>query len=114
MEKCEGKNLSIRDGKNTLKLTIVKRRLPLLKVSFLGGDVAKKHIRLYNQIAYFYKFFETKFSIKKGNVFVARFSSTCGNELNGDHFVVALHDSPAINPVVTIVPLKSLKGKQTA
>ena len=112
MEKCEEKNLSFKDRPSTFKLTITKRRIPLTKVPFLGGYCAKEHIRDFNRVAYFYKFFETKFSIKHGDVFVVRFISTCGNELNGNHFVVALLDSPALSPVVTIVPLKSLKGNQ--
>lgn len=44
-------------------------------------------------------------------MFLVRFSFECGNELSGDHFVVALLDSSPLNPMVTVIPLKSDKGR---
>ena len=92
------------------ELQIIKRRVPL-KRDYLKGEEARKHVVSINQLIYFYKFFETRIAIKKGDVFVARFAFECGNELNGDHFVVALLDSNPISQVVTVVPLKSAKGR---
>ena len=62
---------------------------------------------------YFYRNFETRFEIKKGEVFVVGFEFECGNELNSSHFCVALQDSSRLNQVVVIVPLHSAKdGKE--
>lgn len=92
------------------ELQVIKRRVPL-KRDYLKGEEARQFVVSINQLIYFYKFFETRIAIKKGDVFIARFAFECGNELNGDHFVVALLDSNPISQVVTVVPLKSLKGK---
>ena len=96
------------DEPNELK--VIKRRIPL-RHDYLKGDEARKHIVEINQLIYFYRYFETRLAIKKGDVFLARFGFECGNELNGNHYVVALLDSSPINQVVTVVPLKSAKGK---
>ena len=110
MNKYEEKVLTFKDEDNTFDLTIIKRRVPQ-RADFLKGEIANNYINLINQLTFFYRFFETRIAIRKGDVFVARFSFGCGNELNGDHFVVALLDSKPMNPMVTIVPLKSAKGR---
>lgn len=92
------------------ELKVIKRRVPL-RHDYLKGEDARKHVVEINQLIYFYRFFETRLAIKKGDVFLARFGFECGNELNGNHYVVALLDSNPINQVVTVVPLKSAKGK---
>ncbi len=92
------------------KLIVIKRREPM-KYDFLKGEIAVKYVTEINQQIYFYKHFETRIDIKKGDVFLARFGFECGNELSGNHYVVALLDSKPINQLVTIVPLKSVKGK---
>ena len=92
------------------ELKVIKRRVPL-RHDYLKGEDARKHVVEINQLIYFYRFFETRLAIKKGDVFLARFGFECGNELNGNHYVVALLDSSPINQVVTVVPLKSAKGK---
>lgn len=91
-------------------LIVIKRRQPM-KYDFLKGEAAVKYVTEINQQIYFYKHFETRIDIKKGEVFLARFGFECGNELSGNHYVVALLDSKPINQLVTIVPLKSVKGK---
>ena len=96
------------DEPNELK--VIKRRVPL-KHDYLKGDEARRHVVEINQLIYFYRYFETRLAIKKGDVFLARFNFECGNELNGNHYVVALLDSNPISQVVTVVPLKSAKGK---
>ena len=110
MDKKEERVLSFTDEDKTFNLQIVKKRVPM-HARFLTGDEARNYINLINQLTYFYRFFETRIAIRKGDVFVARFSFECGNELSGDHFVAALLDSSPLNPVVTVIPLKSLKGK---
>ena len=90
------------------ELTITKRRIPLLR-DYLKSDNARKHINAINRMIYFYRNFETRFEIKRGEVFVVGFEFECGNELNGSHFVVALLDSSANSQLVTIVPLHSAK-----
>ena len=92
------------------ELKVIKRRVPL-KHDYLKGEDARKHVVEINQLIYFYRYFETRLAIKKGDVFLARFGFECGNELNGNHYMVALLDSSPINQVVTVVPLKSAKGK---
>lgn len=90
------------------ELIIVKRTTPLLR-DYLKGDVAKKHVNAINRMIYFYRNFETRFEVKRGDVFVAGFEFECGNELNGFHFVVAILDSSPLSQLVTIVPLHSAK-----
>ena len=103
-------NLSFMRDDEPTNLNVIKRRVPL-KHDYLKGEDARKHVVEINQLIYFYRFFETRLAIKKGDVFLARFGYECGNELNGIHYVVALLDSSPINQVVTVVPLKSAKGK---
>ena len=103
-------DLSFMHDDEPSELKVIKRRVPL-RHDYLKGDEARKHIVEINQLIYFYRYFETRLAIKKGDVFLARFGFECGNELNGNHYVVALLDSSPINQVVTVVPLKSAKGK---
>ena len=95
---------------DAFKMQIIRKRLPT-KYSFLKGIEARNHIVSINQLIYFYRYFETRLEIKRGDVFLARFAFECGNELNGDHFVAALLDSSPLSQVVTIIPLKSAKGR---
>ena len=92
------------------KLNVIKRRVPL-RHDYLRGKDAETHVTEINQLIYFYRYFETRLAIKKGDVFLARFGVECGNELSGNHYVVALLDSNPISQVVTVVPLKSAKGR---
>lgn len=94
-----------------LNLQIIKRRVPM-KHDFLKGEEARKHINTLNQLIYFYKYFETRFEIHRGDVFLARFEFECGHELTGNHYVVAILDSSKNNPLVTVVPIKSAKGRE--
>ena len=103
-------DLSFMHDDEPSELKVIKRRVPL-RHDYLKGDEARKHIVEINQLIYFYRYFETRLAIKKGDVFLARFGFECGNELNGNHYVVALLDSSPISQVVTVVPLKSAKGK---
>ena len=103
-------DLSFMHDDEPSELKVIKRRVPL-KHDYLKGEDARKHVVEINQLIYFYRYFETRLAIKKGDVFLARFGFECGNELNGNHYVVALLDSSPINQVVTVVPLKSAKGK---
>lgn len=90
------------------ELIITKRRIPLLK-DYLKSQNARRHVNAINRMIYFYRNYETRFEIKRGDVFVVGFEFECGNELNGSHFVVALLDSSPISQLVTIVPLHSAK-----
>ena len=103
-------DLSFMRDDNPIKLEVIKRRVPL-RHEFLKGIDAKNYVVAINQMIYFYKHFETRLAIKKGDVFLARFGFECGNELDGNHYVVALLDSNPISQVVTVVPLKSAKGR---
>ena len=111
MEKKKDSDVSFmeEDQKEHFDLVVSKRRFPIVK-EYLKGLEARKYIIAINQLTYFYKFFETRFEIKRGDVFLARFGMGCGNELSGNHYVAALLDSDSINQVVTVVPLKSTKG----
>ena len=90
------------------ELQITKRRIPMLH-DYLKGDNARKYVNAINRMIYFYRNFETRFEIKKGDVFVVGFEFSCGNEINGSHYVAALLDSSPISQVITIVPLHSAK-----
>ena len=92
------------------KLNVIRRRVPL-RHDYLRGQDAETYVSEINQLIYFYRYFETRLAIKKGDVFLARFGVGCGNELSGNHYVVALLDSNPISQVVTVVPLKSAKGR---
>ena len=94
------------------ELTITKRRIPMMR-SYLKGDEARKHINAINRMIYFFRNFETRFEIKKGDVFIAYFEFEVGNEVNGPHFVAALQNSSPISQIITVVPLHSAKeGKE--
>ena len=110
MNEVNQKVLSFTDEDNTFKMHIVKKRIPS-NISFFTDERARNYLSLMNQLSFFYKYFETRIAIRKGDVFVVRFSFGCGNELSGDHFVVALLDSTPVNPMVTVIPLKSAKGR---
>ena len=110
MKRSEEEILTLVGEEDSFKMQIVKKRVPL-KVGFLKGEEARRYVVSTNELIYFYKNFETRIAIKRGDVFVARFVFECGNELHGDHFVAALLDSSPLNPVVTVVPLKSAKGR---
>ena len=110
VEKTKDFDLSFMHDNEPYQLQIVKRRVPI-RHDFLKGEAAHSYIMAINQLIYFYRYFETRFEIKRGDVFLARFGIECGNELSGNHYVVALLDSNPINQVVTVVPLKSMKGR---
>ena len=91
-----------------LRLTLVKRRISLRK-DFLFGKAVRRNAIEINRMVYLYRYFETKFEIKKGDVFLAHFYYECGSELEGSHYVVAFQNSSEHSQIITIVPLSSLK-----
>ena len=93
------------------KLILRKRRIPLAH-PYLKGDVARKNNGLANTRIFAYKFFETIFEVEAGDVYLARFPLEYGSEIHGDHFVAVLLDSNPLNPLITVIPLKSEKGKE--
>lgn len=93
------------------EIMVIKRRIPL-NHPYLKGDLAKKHTGILNQQIFLYKYFETRFQVKQGEVYRASFPFEFGSEIHGDHFVVAVSDSRPLNPFVLIVPLKSKKEKE--
>lgn len=100
-------SLSLVDKK---ELMVVKRRYPLNQ-PYLKGELAKKKTGILNQQIFLYRNFETRFQVKRGEVYLANFPFEFGSEIHGDHFVVAIHDSRPLNPLVLVVPLKSKKFK---
>lgn len=92
------------------KLVVIKRREPM-KNDFLKGETAVEYVTEANQLIYFYKHFETRFEILAGEVFLARLGIGVGNELSGNHYVMAYFNSSRREQLVTVVPLKSAKGK---
>lgn len=110
MEKLKEKIQTVNKKEKT-KLRILKRRIPI-KRTFLRGEEAKKFVQKYNHLLYFYRFHETRIEIKRGDVFHTSFSFSCGNEITGNHFVVAIVDSSELSQLVTVIPLKSYKGTE--
>ena len=98
-------------GDEYAPLRVIKRRLPILRDFINSKDEIARHIAVLNSYIYFYINYETRLDIHKGDVFIANFEYECGNELSGRHLVVALLDSSPINPLVTVIPLKSDKGR---
>lgn len=97
--------------KLVLELKVLKRRFPL-NIKYVKEDIARNYIHRVNGFIFFYRFFETRFALKHGDVLLATFDGGCGNELQGSHYCVVLLDSSAANQVVTIIPLKSNKGRE--
>ena len=95
-----------------IELPIVKRRVPQNCGDYLRGDVARKHINALNRNMFLYRFFDTRFELSRGEVFLAYFQYECGCEIDGPHFVVALQTSSRLNQLVTVVPLSSYKKER--
>lgn len=98
-------------GREKRFLIMRRRRIPLFQ-PYLKGEAAKKTNGILNQQIFIYKNFETMFAVKAGEVYLARFPLEFGSEIHGDHFVVAILDSGPLNPLITVIPLKSEKAKQ--
>ena len=92
-----------------IDLKVVKRRIPQKCGAYLKGDAARRHVNAINRGMFLYRNFDTRFELKRGEVFLAYFEYTCGCEIDGPHFVVALQTSSPLNQIVTVVPLSSLK-----
>ena len=90
------------------RLSVVRRNNPIRR-DYIRGDHARKHVNALNRRLFLYRFFETRFEIKRGDVFTAYFEYQCGCEIDGPHFVVALQSSSQLNQIVTVVPLSSFK-----
>ena len=71
-----------------------------------------KKLKLYIFLIYFYRNFETKFALEKGDVYLFNFDFEVGNELNRAHYCAVLLNSSPRNQLVTIVPLHSLKPNE--
>ncbi len=103
------------DDKVTVKerqqLILRKRRIPMAH-PYLNGPSAKRYMGELNTNLFAYKYFETLYTVKAGDVYLARFPMEFGSELHGDHFVAVLLDSNTLNPLITVVPLKSEKAKE--
>ena len=93
------------------EMMVLKRRVPMNQ-PYIKGEDAKRASGLRNQQIFFYKFFETRFPVKRGEVYLASFPLEFGSEIHGEHFVAAILDSNPLNPLVLVVPLKSEKEKE--
>ncbi len=93
-----------------LNLIVKKRKAPLAH-PYISNAAVMKYKGEANTRLFAYKYFDTAFSVKAGDVYLARFPLDYGAELHGDHFVAVLLDSTKANPLVTVVPLKSEKAK---
>lgn len=93
------------------QLILKKRRIPMAQ-PYIKGKNAHRYMGALNTYLFAYKYFETQFAVKAGDVYLARFPMEFGAELHGDHFVAVLLDSNQLNPLITVVPLKSEKIKE--
>ena len=107
----DSNGFTVPDKTHVVPLKILKRRVPM-RIGFVKGDDARKYINAVNGLIFFYRNFETRIPLRHGDVLLATFNSEFGNELCGSHYCVVLLDSSAINQVVTVIPLKSNKGRQ--
>ena len=110
MKNKELKALLAEDEVKRISLKVLKRRLPQNCGDFLKGDNARRHVNAINRNIFMYKQFDTRFELKRGEVFLAYFEYSCGCEVDGPHFVVALQTSGELNQLVTVVPLSSFKN----
>ena len=101
--------LAKRMGRRSYKLMIVKRK-DASSIKLLPEDELKDLAKKAKYDNFFHKHFQTRIAITRGDVFMVDLNYECGNELSGPHFVVATNDSKALDPIVTVVPLKSYKG----
>lgn len=96
----------ISKGEKKIFLYVEKREKPLNSVvnenSFVDSDAKQA-------IDHFHSHYMANFPLRKGDVLVMNFYSSCGYELRGNHFVAVVNESKARNPLVTVVPLKSMK-----
>ena len=98
------------NGELKAKLTAKKR---ICKLSYKDKtEEMALEVHELRTIRQFYNEYESTFAIRKGDVLVAKFLGSCGAELLGEHFVVALCDSRKNNPMVIVVPLTSYKGRE--
>lgn len=97
--------------KDKKEIIMKKRRIPLAQ-PYYKDKAAKTLNGLINSHLFAYKHFETSFRVDAGDVFLARFPAEFGSEIHGDHFVAVILDSNPMNPLLTVVPLKSEKGKE--
>ena len=93
------------------EMMVLKRRVPMAQ-PYIKGEEARKLSGFRNQQIYFYKFFETRFMVNRGEVYLASFPLEFGSEIHGEHLVAAVLDSKPLNPLVLVVPLKSEKEKE--
>lgn len=107
----EEDSLFMANGEGKAKLIARKREFKL-SYKDITEELAEEVREIVN-IRRFYNEYEILLDVKKGEVFNIQFLGTCGSELHGEHFVVALADSAENNPVVLVAPLSSYKGKDT-
>lgn len=107
----EEKNKTKRDSVMRRELKLQKRPNPLRKK--FDENNGGRGIDLANKIDFIYRNFTSKISINYGDVFLADFSQSVGNELRGVHFCMAISSSNERNQLVTVIPFHSAKeGKE--
>lgn len=93
------------------ELKLQKRPNPLRKK--FDENNGGRGIDLASKIDYIYRNFTSKISINYGDVFLADFSQSVGNELRGVHFCMAISSSNERSQLVTVIPFHSAKeGKE--
>ena len=97
--------------KDKKEIIMKKRRIPLAQ-PYYKDKAARTLNGLINSHLFAYKHFETAFRVDAGDVYLARFPAEFGSEIHGDHFVAVILDSNQMNPLLTVVPLKSEKAKE--
>lgn len=97
----------MKHGEIKINLCAKKRAIPLSLKDH--RQELEDTMRVLANIDNFHNKLETRFEIRKGDIAVVQFAGSSANELSGRHFVVAISDSKESNPLVTVVPLKSLK-----
>jgi len=101
----------IKEGIVEIKELMIAKKRNICKRRFdinLDGQ-SKSFATFVSRNVFFTNNFETRVALEKGDVFVFTFNFECGSELSGPHFCVVYLDSNALDQLVRIVPLHSLK-----
>ena len=57
------------------------------------------------------KQYKVRLDVCAWQIFEIDYGMNVGHEFSGRHYGVAIHDSPFYNPIITVIPIKTSRGK---